>query len=85
MSAFYEYHGKNSGKEIGLWSSQIIEAKELPLGQFYFEVTIQFISYGDKYSPPYTLETITIRSDFEGVHVTDYNQKICHQTIILRN
>jgi hypothetical protein len=73
--AFYEYHGKNSGKEIGLWSSQIIEAKKLRLGQFYFEITIQFISYGDKSRPPFTLETITIRRDFEGVHVSDYKSE----------
>lgn len=73
--AFFEHYGKNSGREYGLWSTKIIEAKKLPLGQFYFEITLEFLSYGDKYSPPYSMETITIRSDFEGVHVSDYKSE----------
>ncbi|WP_157949874.1 DUF3888 domain-containing protein [Vallitalea okinawensis] len=72
-SAMIEYYGEL--KKYALWEVKIIDAKRLPLGQFYFEVTVQAKTYEGSYNPPYGLETITIRYDHSGIHTVDYKHE----------
>lgn len=71
--AVYDYYGEP--KQYALNDAKIILAERLPIGQFYFEIIIQVISFEGAHNPSYGLETITIRKDYSGINVINFKHE----------
>lgn len=68
-----KYYGKP--KSFDLFDSKVLGIKRLVNGSYYFEITVQVISYEGAHNPPYGIETITITKDYKGMRAMGFKHE----------